>query len=235
MSPPTVLEPLDALGTLLHAAAEPRAAKLPWRARLLDAVSSYLPLLLMGLLALGTWWLVKNTPVAEGAAAAKPPRHAPDYLMQTFSIQRFSTDGVLRAQIEGDTMRHYPDTDTVEIDNPRIKSFTTDGRMLLASARRGLGNGDASEVQLIGSAQVRREATATDEAIQFNGEFLHAFLKTEQVRSHLPATITRGGSEIRADTLSYDNLTRTVAMDGHVRATFAPPSAKDPVKPPARR
>ena len=57
--------------------------------------------------------------------------------------------------------------------------------------------------------------------LTFRGEFLHVFLKTEQVRSHLPATVTRGGTVIRADAFNYDNLERTVEMTGHVRASFA--------------
>ena len=50
-------------------------------------------------------------------------------------------------------------------------------------------------------------------------------LKTEQVRSNLPATVTRGGTVVRADTFDYDNLERTVSMTGHVRASFAAPAA----------
>ena len=54
----------------------------PWHVRLRDAISSYLPLLLMALLALFTWWLVKNTPRAcrpgrPTAASPAPTRAAP--------------------------------------------------------------------------------------------------------------------------------------------------------------
>ena len=39
-------------------------------ARLLDRVSMYAPLLMMGVLALGTYWLVRNTPNAPTAHTA---------------------------------------------------------------------------------------------------------------------------------------------------------------------
>ena len=70
----SVLEPLEALGAASAppAGATTRWTALPWRARVLDSLSSYLPLLLMGLLALGSWWLVKNTPLADGPRAAQP-------------------------------------------------------------------------------------------------------------------------------------------------------------------
>ena len=42
----------------------PRPQRQPWHLRWRDGLSSYLPLLLMGALALATWWLVKHTPGA---------------------------------------------------------------------------------------------------------------------------------------------------------------------------
>ena len=57
-------------------ASQPLRAPLPWHLRLREMLATYLPLLLMGVLALGTWWLVKNTPSAERPArrgrAARP-------------------------------------------------------------------------------------------------------------------------------------------------------------------
>ena len=202
-----------------------RALAAPWPGRLLEAASAYLPVLLMGLLALGTWWLIKNTPVPGGERAAVAPRHEPDYAMTNFLVQRFSADGAMRVQIEGDMLRHYPDTDTLEIDNARIRAIAPDSRVTLASAKRALSNGDATEVQLLGGAQVLREAVASDDAIEFRSEFLHAFLATERVRSHLPVTVKRGATEVRADGMEYDNLARVVELKGHMVAVFAPPRA----------
>ena len=202
-----------------------RALAAPWPGRVLDAASAYLPMLLMGLLALGTWWLIKSTPLPGGERAAMAPRHEPDYAMTNFLVQRFSADGAMRVQIEGDMLRHYPDTDTLEIDNARIRAIAPDSRVTLASAKRALSNGDASEVQLLGGAQVVREAVTSDGAIEFRSEFLHAFLSTERVRSHLPVTVKRGATEVRAEGMEYDNLARVVELRGHMVAVFAPPRA----------
>jgi lipopolysaccharide export system protein LptC len=199
-----------------------RPAALPWGVRLVELVSAYLPLLLMGLLALGTWWLVKNSPTFDTEGVDKPVRHEPDYTMARFSVERFTQDGRLRLRIEGDEMRHYPDDDTVEVDNPRIRSYAPDGRAVVATARRAISNGDGSEVQLLGGAQVVREAGAGQAAIEFRGEFLHAFFATGELRSHLPVTLRRGGTELRADTLDYRHRDQRVQLKGRVRATFPP-------------
>ena len=211
------------------APAEPpqRAGSRPsWPARGIALLSAYLPVLLMGLLAAGTWWLVKNTPVFDVARAPAAPRHEPDYTMTRFSVQRFGPAAGLQARIEGDRMRHYPDDDTLEIDNVRIRAVTPDGRVTLASATRALANGDGSEVQLLGGAHVVREAAEKDQEIHFRGEFLHAFLTTERVRSHLPVTVTRGATQVRADAVEYDHLAGVIRFSGHMRGIFEPRTAR---------
>src|SRR3712207_1667199 len=98
----------------------------PWSWRLTELASAYLPVILMGLLALGTWWLVKNTAAPPDRAVTAPPRHEPDYEMREFSVQRYTPTGALQVQITGDVLRHYPDTDTLEVDN--VKARTIDAQ-----------------------------------------------------------------------------------------------------------
>jgi len=219
---------ITASGSPLVPATEPAVRRyvLPWYHRALSALSAYLPLMLMALVALATWWLVKNTPVFQGAKPAAALRHIPDYTMLNFKVQRFAADGSLRLQIEGDEARHYPDTDTLEVDNARIRSIAPGSGVTLATAKKAVSNGDASEVQLNGQAHVVREATQvgdkTTEAIDFRSEFMHAFLQTEQLQSHLPVTITRGTVQIHGASMNYDNLSRVAQFKGSVKATFGP-------------
>ena len=208
-------------------ASEPRAPAPRWPVRLANVLSAYLPLMLMGLLALVTWWLVENNPAPEGARVEGPPRHEPDYTMRNFMVQRFAPDGALRTQIVGDVALHYPDTDTLEIQNPRIRAIGASGRVMVASASRALANGDGSEVQLLGGAKVVREPSADEEAIDFRSDFLHVFVNTERVRTHLPVTVTQGPTEVQAAGMEYDNLARVAVLQGRMRGIF-PESLRRP-------
>jgi len=207
---------------LSFAGPEPVAAA-PWPLRLLDLVSAYLPLLMMAVLASGTWWLVRNAPEVEATPAAAPLRHEADYVMTRFVVQRFGSDGALRTQIEGDRLRHFPDNDTLEIDAARIRAVGNDGVVTLATANKALANGDGSEMQLLGDARVVRPAHDKQEQVEFRGEFLHAFRNVERLRSHLPVVVTQGRSVVRADGMEYDNLARVVDLKGRTSATFATP------------
>ena len=196
----------------------------PWPARFGRVVMSYLPLLVMALLALVTWWLVENSPLSEGPGVVPPPRHEPDYTMREFTVLRYARDGSLRTEIEGDVALHFPDTDTLEIENPRIRAVAPDGSVTRASARRALANGDGTEVQLLGGARVTHEATPTEQAIDFWGEFLHVFVNTERVRSHLPVRVKQGATEVQASGMEYDNLARVIDLKGRMRGVFVPPA-----------
>jgi lipopolysaccharide export system protein LptC len=203
--------------------AEPARPRQPWLWRLGQGLSAYLPLLLMVLLALGTWWLVQNTPRPDLPGEVVAPRHEPDYTMQGFTLQRFGADGRLRVQVQGAQMRHYPDTDTLEIDGVTIRAISPDGSVTRATALRALSNGDASELQLLGSAQVVREGAGDVPRVEFESEFLHAFLNTERLRSHLPVRLRQGTSELRVGGIEYDNLTRIARLGAPVRARFEMP------------
>lgn len=216
---------MNAFVSVLAPAPPRRARSVPWRVRILDAFSTYLPLLLMALLALGSWWLVKNTPTLDAQQTLAPPRHEADYEMSNFVVQRFAADGSLQVHIEGTRMQHYPDTNTLEITDARIRAMASDGRLTHAKALQAVANGDASEVQLKGGARVTREGGVGEPPTEFQGEFLHFFRNTERVRSHLPVTVTRGSSEFRADAFEYDNLRRVIELKGRVRAVFVPPTA----------
>jgi len=201
--------------------APPPRARLPWHQRLRDLVVTYLPLLLMGLLALGTWWLVKNTPSADQSRAEGVPREEPDYTMQNFSVERFDKNGHLKLRLQGERMRHFAATDFIEIDQVRMHAVGEDGRVTQATALRAVANGDGSEVQLIGDARVDSRGPR-GEPIQFRGEFLHAFLNTERVRSHLPVRVTSNGSEFTAAGMDYDHLSGQLQLQGKMRAVLQP-------------
>jgi lipopolysaccharide export system protein LptC len=202
-----------------------RAARLGWR--LWDQVSIYLPIILMGLLALGTYWLVRNTPLAAPVEGGKAASSEPDYFMRGFSVKTFDGSGRLKSEVMGTEARHFPDSDTLEIDQPRIRSINDKGLLTVATANRALSNGDGTEVQLFGNAVVTRDA-GTDTAgnpvpsLQFRGEFLHAFMETERIKSHKPVTLTRGGDQFTADSMDYDNVDRVMDLRGRVRGVLTP-------------
>lgn len=190
-----------------------------------DRLSMYLPMILMGVLALGTYWLVRSTPMYATASIDQPQGHKPDYLMEKISVKTFDVDGRLKSEILGLVARHFPDTDTLEIEQVKIMSFNEKGHITTATANRALTNGDASEVQLIGNALVVREAAVdksgrTIPRMSLRSEFLHAYMETERVKSHKPVELTRGDDQFTAESMEFDNFDQVMQLQGRVHGTL---------------
>lgn len=219
--------------------------KLSWRLLRdgLDRVTIYLPIILTAALALGTYWLVRNAPAILGPVPKQAPTHEPDYFMRNFSVKNFLPNGELRSELFGKEGRHFPDTDTLEVDQVRWRSISAEGLVTHGTADRGLSNGDGTEIQLFGNAIVTRDAAKTANGtllpkLEFRGEFLHAFLDTERVKSDQPVTLTRGADRFTGDSMDYDSLTGVANLQGRVHGLLtssAVPPAPAPARPPAHK
>lgn len=198
--------------------------RLPLGGRLRDAFSTYLPLLLMAVLALSTWWLVKHTPGLPALPTQSVVRHDPDYTMSGFAIERFDRGGRLRVRVEGGQMRHFPDTGRYEIDQARIQAIGSDGGQTLAVAARALANSDLSEVQLHGAAQVTSR-DARGRVLEMRSEFLHVFLVTERLETDRPVEVRTGADVLQAAGLRYDHGKGLLELAGRLRVRLAAPPA----------
>lgn len=209
------------------------AGALAWRSlrRGWDRLAVYLPLALMGVVALGTYLLARNTPVFLPAVAPRAPTHLPDYFMRDFTVRSFDVKGRLKSEVSGVEGRHYPDTDTLEIDQPRMRSFDARGQLTIATARRALSNADGSEVQLFGDAVVTRPSSVDVKGerlprTEVRGEFLHFFVNTEQVRSNRPVVLERDTDRFTGDNLDYNHADQRLQLTGRVRGVIAPGAAR---------
>lgn len=200
-----------------------------------DRLAVYLPLFLMTIMAMGTYWLVRNTPVIAPPEEAAPKRHVPDYFMKNFSVKVFNAEGRLKSEMFGVEGRHYPDTDTVEVDQIRVRSLNQHGQITVAIAQRGLVNADGSQAQLFEKAEIIRERYINTKGTVFprseiRSEFLHLFANTEKIKTHLPVEMTReNGDRFTADWMDYDNLTQVMHLQGRVKGVIMPrPTKKAP-------
>jgi len=192
-----------------------------------DRFLLYLPLVCMTVLALGSYWMVRSVPPITEPVVPLTQRHDPDYFMKGFAVKTFDASGRLRSEVIGDKVRHYPDTQWLEIDSIRIRSFDAKGTLTIATADHGLTNEDGSEVQLMGNALVVREAVKNvnnkpSPRMQFRSEFLHAFMNTEKIKSRKPVELIRGKDSFTADSMDFDNVVQVLQLDGRVHGTLVP-------------
>jgi len=195
--------------------------------RLVDRLTLSLPLIVMGFLALGSWWLVRSMPVLLNTSADKPLRKEPDYKLVNFTVKSFDAKGRMTREIGGGQARHYPDMDELHIDQIKVFAQSMSGTSLRAQALRGVATGNGERVTLIGQARATREPDAQSPRIELQGHQLLALVKQERVLSSEPVQITHGADTFTANTLDFDSRNGQYQLAGRVRATL-PPKTSSP-------
>ena len=193
----------------------------------LDRLAMYLPVIVMGMLALASYWLVRNAPALSAPAVQRAPSHDPDYWINGFAMRQFDATGRLKSEVRGDVARHYPDTDRFEIDRVHMQSWDERGRLTVATAMRAISNSDSTTVELVGQAVVVRAGAVLadgrqEQDLEIRGEYLLAERNGERLSSDRPVVLTRGGDQLHADRLDYRNLDRVLQLEGRVRGVLHP-------------
>jgi lipopolysaccharide export system protein LptC len=191
-------------------------------ARWMDRLTLSLPLIVMGFLALGSWWLVRSMPELLATPTDKPVRKDPDYQLERFTLKSFDATGRMTREIGGKEARHYPDVDELHIDQIRVFAQSVTGAQLNAQAQRGVATGDGTRVTLSGQAQAVRAADAQSPRIELQGEKLVALVKEDRLLSSDPVKITRGQDVFTAQTLDFNSRNGEYQLAGRVHGTLAP-------------
>ncbi len=187
-----------------------------------DRAAVYLPVLTMGLLALGSYWVLRSTPGPQEPAPERPAAHEPDYSMRGFSVRSHGADGSLRSELAGSEARHYPDDDAIEVDQARMRSYGPQGRLTRATAQRLKTDGKQSEYRLEGHVIVERSGDAGGQPMRLTGEQLRVYGEGRYLESDQPVELERGAHRATGDTLRYDDDTGVAELRGRVRAQLAP-------------
>jgi lipopolysaccharide export system protein LptC len=202
------------------ASAAPLPPKVAWSERLRMGLGTYLPLLLMVALALGTWWLVKLAPQPTTEPRAAALRHEADYTLERFAMQRYDKTGRLVALLEGEKLRHFPDTRELEIDTVRVTFTAPDGRVTHITARQAVATDEGSVARLEGDARVESQGQQGEPPVVIEGQRLVANIHDQLVSTDQPVRVRQGGTEFSAEALTYDAVTQQLTLQGKVRAVL---------------
>lgn len=199
----------------------------------LERAQATLPLLAVASLAGFSWWLVQSSPHDSGPSAPRRASSAPDYELHSARVVRVDPQGRLEAVLDGQVMRHYPDTDRLQIDQVVLTARDAKGQGLRAIAQQGEADQRAEVVTLRGGAQVVATpplAADGDKAVagsglrggpvRFTGEGLRIDTLGRTVTSEQPVRISQDHSQIDAQSLRYTEQTGVTELGGRVRGHY---------------
>jgi lipopolysaccharide export system protein LptC len=183
-----------------------------------------MPLLLMGLLTLLTFWLVqKNTP-HEKSALERVRLHEPDYTINNGTLSALSELGATKYRILGNTVTHYDDDASIDITTPRMRLFQPGKAPVTVKADTGHLDGDLTILDLINNASIFRPAqaaTATEPAtlrMLASSSYFKVLINDDIIESDRPITLEQGMSIMHStEGGRFNNVEQSMTLSGQVK------------------
>ena len=194
--------------------------------RTLDRLTIYLPLILFGLLALGSWWLVRSMPELLPPGIDRQLRQDPDYQLENFTVKSFDASGRMTRELSGQSATHFPAKQELHIQGIRLFAENEVGTRIEAQAQKGVSLEKEQQVNLSGNVVVVRLADMQGPRMVMKSQTLTALVDEERLVSTNPVEIVRGGDVVTAQSMDFDTRNGQYKLQGQVKSTLAPGTRK---------
>ena len=155
-----------------------------------------MPLILMGLLTLVTFWLVrKNTP-PEHSMLERVRLHEPDYIIQNGTLSALNEQGNTKYRILGNKVTHYDDDASIDIEVPRMRLFQPNKAPVTVKSDTGHLDGDLTILELFDNASIFRPAQAATETepatlrMLATSSYFKVFINDDVIETNRPSVST---------------------------------------------
>ena len=181
----------------------------------------WLPLLpLFGLLGATYWLNLQVQPQAAKPDSSK--RHDPDAIIENFSAIKLNEQGVPSFIMVAKKMLHYPDDDSTTLEAPRITMLSAEHPAIHASAKRGTISSKGDEIFLHDDVEVLRDASAKQDQLSLQTEYLHVIPDQNLTDTDRAITIVEDHTTVHAIGMEMNSETRTLKLLSQVRSEHVP-------------
>ncbi len=182
---------------------------------------SWLPLLLLVVLALITVWLsqaMKIRPLVEPT----PVKHEPDAIVTSFTATQFDPAGQVRSVLRAQKMLHYPDDGSSRLDSVHFEGREPQQAPFNVRSKSGFVSRDRKDVYFYGDVRAIQESETGQPPLVVTTEKLHVRPDEGTASTDQTVHIEQGASNATASSLAIDNKARTAKLT-HVRAIYRIP------------
>lgn len=181
----------------------------------------WLPLVpLIGLLGV-TYWLNQQVQ-PEPATPDSSKRHDPDAIVENFSATRLNEQGVPSFIMAAKKMLHYPDDDSTTLEEPHITMLSAEHPAIHASSKQGTVSSKGDEIFLNDDVEVLREASAKQDLLALQTEYLHIIPDKNLTNTDRAVTIVEDHTTVHAIGMEMNSETRILKLLSQVRSDHVP-------------
>lgn len=193
------------------------------RTRTYDRLAATLSLLLLLVLAAGTYYLAQVS--LRGAAAIRPAAASgePDNFVDNALFTRVNAQGAPVFRMSARRMLHFPADQATTYEQPVLVSLDPDKPRVNLRADRGRSSAGGEETVLSGNVVMVRAASAQEPQMTIRTQSVTVYSDTEIARTTLPVRIERGDSVLTGVGMEFNNAARSLRVDSRVRLTWQAP------------
>jgi lipopolysaccharide export system protein LptC len=181
----------------------------------------WLPLVPLFALLGATYWLNQQV-LPEPAKPDNSKRHDPDAIVENFSATKLNEQGAPSFVMAATKMLHYPDDDSTTLEAPRITMLSVGQPAIHAVAKRATISSKGDEVFLHDAVEVLREASAQQDKLTLQTEYLRIVPDQDLATTDRAVTIVDAHNIVHATGMEMDNKTRTLKLLSQVKSEHVP-------------
>lgn len=193
------------------------------RRRSWENLAASVSVVLLAVLAAGTWYLALLSGRDAARAGARTPSGEPDYFLDDAVFTRIDIRGEPVYRISTEHLLHFPEDGTSVYESPLLVSLDPARPKVTVRAEQGHSNADGSQTILSGNVVLVRSPTNDEPQMTIHTEKVTVFSDTGIARSDQPVRIERGTSVLTGVGMEFDNAAHSLKVDSQVRFTWRPP------------
>ena len=183
-----------------------------------------MPLILMGTLTLGTFWLVQKVTPPEKSSLERVRLHEPDYTITNGALTALNEMGNTKYRILGNKVIHYDDDASIDILTPRIRLFQLDKAPVTVKSDTGHLDGDLTILDLIDNASIFRPAQAATSSqaatlrMLASSTYFKVLINDDIIETNKPITLEQGISIMQStEGGKFNNIEQSMTLLGQVK------------------
>lgn len=185
-----------------------------------------MPLILLALLALLTFWVDLNVQAPANRSDANK-RHDPDYYMTNFVNKQTDKNGDLRFTLNAQEMKHYPDDDSTDLIQPLFTKYESNKPYITVRGDNGEISKNGEDIKLYKNVRIKRAAVADQHEMTLETSYLNILTNKDQVITQEPVVIKEAPKTVvNAIGMVYDKKLNKIWLLSKVRAHYEKPSKK---------
>ncbi len=174
-------------------------------------------------LALGSFWLLEVMQRQTEDSLPERTRTEPDFYVEKFNFVRMSTTGEARYNLTGSEMKHFPQDDSYQIQNPVMHSYSMDKPPMVSRSLRATITNNSSEVHMYDNVLINRPASATSRDFQLKTSYLLLLPDDDVMKTPKPVEIKVGESVLTGSDMFANNATGEFRLSSNVKGRYQSP------------